>query len=99
MEHTLCIHTQDDGGTSGNKADTNDKTDETELDMTHKRPKTTKLKQEVLNDPLRTCKLDGERENINIEMRGTQWEIEKGINKLSTKTENQRHEIQQKELI
>lgn len=40
-----------------------------------------------------------ERENINIEMRETQWEIEKGINKLSTKTENQRHEIQQKELI
>lgn len=40
-----------------------------------------------------------ERENINIEMRGTQWGIEKGINNLSTKTESQRHEIQQKELI
>lgn len=78
MEHTLCIHTQDDGGTSGNKADTNDKTDETELDMTHKRPKTTKLKQEVLNDPLRTCKLAGEREYKHRDERNT---IEKGINR------------------
>lgn len=28
-----------------------------------------------------------EREYINIETRGTQWGIEKGINYLSTKTE------------